>query len=79
MFPETEKVVIINITLMMLLVFQVSYNAAGVLAHIVSDGPESWKIKEPNREEVLNRISNAIHRWDLDSKRNINYRQSTTW
>lgn len=53
---------------------EVSYNAAGVLAHIVSDGPESWKIKEPNREEVLNRISNAIHRWDLDSKRNINYR-----
>jgi len=55
-------------------VFQVSYNAAGVLAHMVSDGPESWKIKEPNREEVLNRISNAIYRWDLDSKRNINYR-----
>ena len=51
-----------------------SYNAAGVLAHMVSDGAESWKIKEPNREEVLNRISNAIYRWDLDSKRNINYR-----
>ena len=64
-------------TEMKLMIFdplQVSYNAAGVLAHMVSDGPESWKIKEPNRDEVLNRISNAIYRWDLDSKRNINYR-----
>lgn len=53
---------------------QVSYNAAGVLAHIASDGAECWKIKEPKREDVLNRIVTAIDRWDLDSKRNINYR-----
>lgn len=51
-----------------------SYNAAGVLAHIASDGAECWKIKEPNREDVLNRIVTAIDRWDIDSKRNINYR-----
>lgn len=53
---------------------EVSYNAAGVLAHIMSDGPECWKIKEPNRDDVLSRIVHAIDRWDLDSKRNINYR-----
>ncbi|XP_032788885.2 protein zer-1 homolog [Daphnia magna] len=53
---------------------EVSYNAAGVLAHIASDGAECWKIKEPKREDVLNRIVTAIDRWDLDSKRNINYR-----
>jgi len=53
---------------------KVSYNAAGVLAHIASDGAESWKIVEPKREDVLNRIVSAIDRWDLDSKRNINYR-----
>jgi Zyg-11 family protein len=44
------------------------------LAHIASDGAECWKIKEPNREDVLNRIVTAIDRWDIESKRNINYR-----
>lgn len=56
------------------MITKVSYNAAGVLAHIASDGAESWKIVEPKREDVLNRIVTAIDRWDLDSKRNINYR-----
>ena len=57
--------------------FQVSYNAAGVLSHMASDGVEGWTISEPKREEVLNRIVTAIDRWDLDSKRNINYRYVT--
>jgi Zyg-11 protein homolog len=53
---------------------QVSYNAAGVLSHMASDGVDGWTISEPKREVVLGRIVNAIDRWDLDSKRNINYR-----
>lgn len=53
---------------------QVSYNAAGVLAHIASDGPEAWTIKEPSRDEVLVSMVNAIVRWDIKSDRNINYR-----
>ena len=52
----------------------VSYNAAGVLAHLASDGAAAWTIKEPEREEVLDRMSRAINRWDIRSKRNINYR-----
>ena len=28
---------------------EVSYNAAGVLAHITSDGPDAWTIKQPER------------------------------
>ena len=28
---------------------EVSYNAAGVLAHMASDGPEVWKIRQPER------------------------------
>ena len=51
-----------------------SYNAAGVLSHIASDGPDAWKIESPSREEVLERMVDAIERWDLSSKRNINYR-----
>ena len=53
---------------------QVSYNAAGVLSHMTSDGVDGWTISEPKREVVLSRIVNAIDRWDLESKRNINYR-----
>lgn len=51
-----------------------SYNAAGVLAHIASDGPDDWTIDEPKREDVLDRMSKAIKGWDLNSERNINYR-----
>lgn len=51
-----------------------SYNAAGVLAHIASDGPLDWTIDTPSRDEVLNRMSKAIERWNLNTERNINYR-----
>ncbi|KAH8317285.1 hypothetical protein KR074_012500 [Drosophila pseudoananassae] len=54
--------------------FQVSYNAAGVLAHIASDGADAWTIKTPTREHVLDRMVAAIQRWNLKSERNINYR-----
>jgi len=53
---------------------EVSYNAAGVLAHMASDGPAAWTIEEPKREFVLARMVRAINRWQLDSRRNINYR-----
>ncbi|KAJ2954305.1 hypothetical protein O0L34_g2557 [Tuta absoluta] len=53
---------------------EVSYNAAGVLAHMASDGPEAWTVEEPAREEVLNRVAEAVGRWDLHAERNINYR-----
>ena len=53
---------------------EVSYNAAGVLAHMSSDGPDSWTIKHPERIHVLSRMSRAINRWNLKSERNINYR-----
>nr|XP_045589985.1 protein zer-1 homolog [Procambarus clarkii] len=53
---------------------EVSYNAAGVLSHIASGGAEAWTIDRPTRNEVLERMVAAIERWDLASKRNINYR-----
>ncbi|CAK1588696.1 unnamed protein product [Parnassius mnemosyne] len=53
---------------------EVSYNAAGVLAHMASDGPEAWTVEEPDREEVLERVAAAVQRWDLLAERNINYR-----
>ncbi|XP_077162012.1 protein zer-1 homolog [Paroedura picta] len=53
---------------------EVSYNACGVLSHIMFDGPDAWVIPEPPREEVVNRMWAAIQRWDVNSRRNINYR-----
>lgn len=53
---------------------EVSYNAAGVLSHMASDGPEAWNISRPAREHVLERLVRAVNRWDLNTNRNINYR-----
>lgn len=53
---------------------EVSYNAAGVLAHIASDGAEAWTITQPSRVDVLNRLIYAVDRWSLNAERNINYR-----
>uniref|UniRef100_A0A8C9W8D8 Protein zer-1 homolog n=1 Tax=Scleropages formosus TaxID=113540 RepID=A0A8C9W8D8_SCLFO len=53
---------------------EVSYNACGVLSHIMFDGPEAWAMVEPCRDEVMDRMWDAIQSWDVSSRRNINYR-----
>jgi len=53
---------------------EVSYNAAGVLSHLASDGPSAWAIEEPSREHVLERLVRAVTRWDVNARRDINYR-----
>ena len=53
---------------------ETSYNAAGVLAHMASDGADAWTIESPSRHEVLERMVVALERWDINTHRNINYR-----
>lgn len=57
---------------------EVSYNSAGILAHIASDGPEIWnrhlEKEKCSREDMLMKMKTAISRWEINSKRNINYR-----
>ncbi|XP_030625003.1 protein zer-1 homolog [Chanos chanos] len=53
---------------------EVSYNACGVLSHIMFDGPEAWVVEEPQREVVMDKMWDAIQSWDVSSRRNINYR-----
>lgn len=53
---------------------EVSYNACGVLSHIMFDGPEVWSMDEPQRETVMDKMWEAIQSWDVSSRRNINYR-----
>ncbi|KAG8010973.1 Protein zer-1-like protein [Nibea albiflora] len=53
---------------------EVSYNACGVLSHIMFDGPEVWSMEEPLRDTVMDKMWDAIQSWDVSSRRNINYR-----
>lgn len=59
-----------------------SYNACGILAHILSEGKSFWDehlkghLYEVNLsyESVLKRMRSTIVRWPINSRRNINYR-----
>ncbi|XP_046664113.1 protein zer-1 homolog [Homalodisca vitripennis] len=53
---------------------EVSYNAAGVLSHLASDGPQAWRIECGDRQDVLDAMVRAIDNWNLNTERNINYR-----
>ncbi|XP_078604160.1 protein zer-1 homolog isoform X1 [Branchiostoma floridae x Branchiostoma japonicum] len=53
---------------------EVSYNSCGVLSHMMSDGADCWTVSQPCRQQVLERMVQAIERWDIATKRNINYR-----
>lgn len=55
------------------------YNACGILAHIISDGPEFWIRNLPTRklqrrQSFLDAMKSAIDKWPINSRRNINYR-----
>ena len=53
---------------------EVGYNACGVIANLMSDGPAAWTAVTPSRYKVLDRMVLAITSWPLSQKRNINYR-----
>ncbi|XP_059470108.1 protein zer-1 homolog [Neocloeon triangulifer] len=53
---------------------EVSYNAAGVLSHMASDGADKWTMSTPRRQDVLKGMVDAVEKWDLKTERNINYR-----
>lgn len=53
---------------------EVSYNACGIFANIMSDGAPAWTVPTPSRQSVLQDMTAAISQWKLNSKRNINYR-----
>lgn len=54
-----------------------SYNACGILAHLVSEGQEFWDAHLPphvSRQCLLKGMRLAISKWPINSRRNINYR-----
>jgi len=55
---------------------EVSYNACGVIANLMSDGAAAWTAVSPSRFKVLDRMVLAINSWPVSQKRNINYRSA---
>jgi len=53
---------------------EISYNSAGVLSHMLSDGPSAWEAVAPKREEATQAVIAAIQTWQLNARRFINYR-----
>ncbi|KJH43090.1 hypothetical protein DICVIV_10911 [Dictyocaulus viviparus] len=53
---------------------EISYNSAGVLAHMVSDGEDAWSALTVQREQVMASVVKATETWRLDTRRFINYR-----
>ena len=53
---------------------EVSYNACGLLSHILSDGEDVWTVDSPKRKDVRRAMTAAIDLFDLNAHRTINYR-----
>ncbi|KAI1704299.1 zyg eleven-related protein 1 [Ditylenchus destructor] len=54
---------------------EISYNSAGVLAHLVSDGEAAWRgVVRIKRAYVMDEIIRATDTWQLSARRYINYR-----
>lgn len=54
-----------------------SYNACGILAHLISDGEQFWNenfLGSVSRESIMVEMCSAISQWPINSRRNINYR-----
>lgn len=57
---------------------EIPYNCGGVLANILSDGPEAWTISSGIEQFVVNQeMYDSVQTWDLRRQRTINYRSLT--
>ncbi|XP_011148739.1 protein zyg-11 homolog B isoform X1 [Harpegnathos saltator] len=54
----------------------VSYFAAGIAAHLLSDGPQSWYSmpSQPSREQLLDQLVHAVTHWRIPQGEMVAYR-----
>jgi len=54
----------------------VSYFAAGIAAHLLSDGPQSWcsMPSQPSREQLLEQLIHAVTHWQTPQGEMVAYR-----
>ncbi|XP_053393383.1 protein zer-1 homolog isoform X2 [Mercenaria mercenaria] len=46
--------------------FGVSSNAADFLIMQALHGPEAWTVRKPSRDEILEKIDQVMHKWDMN-------------
>lgn len=54
----------------------VSYFAAGIAAHLLSDGPRAWAAISslPSRDELLEQLAHTITHWQIPQGEMVAYR-----
>ncbi|KAB0791231.1 hypothetical protein PPYR_03031 [Photinus pyralis] len=52
----------------------VSYFAAGIVAHLASDGPLYWSVNKFTRDEMLVELRNAVSQWKVPDSEMVAYR-----
>lgn len=52
----------------------VSYFAAGIVAHLASDGPCYWSVNKFTRDEMLVELRNAVSQWKVPDSEMVAYR-----
>ncbi|KAK2191886.1 hypothetical protein NP493_43g02052 [Ridgeia piscesae] len=52
----------------------VSYFAAGIISHLVSDADSTWTIEEFTQQEILEDLGEAVKRWDQPQGEMVAYR-----
>lgn len=52
----------------------VSYFAAGIVAHLASDGPQNWTASSYTRDEMLIDLKSAVSQWKVPDSEMVAYR-----
>lgn len=52
----------------------VSYFAAGIVAHLASDGPEVWAAAKISRKEMLKELGEVVLKWEVPENEMVAYR-----
>lgn len=52
----------------------VGYFAAGIIAHLASDGPQAWLVGTPEREELLSELGDVVLKWEQPKGEMVAYR-----
>lgn len=53
---------------------EVSYFAAGIIAHLASDGEKCWRIGAYTREQMLVALETAVSQWKVPESEMVAYR-----
>ncbi|XP_018322047.1 protein zyg-11 homolog B-like isoform X2 [Agrilus planipennis] len=52
----------------------VSYFAAGIIAHLASDGPAMWTVTNYSREQMLSELEKVVSNWKVPENEMVAYR-----